>query len=242
VLADPRTPCIGSFDAGAGRCSPPSTPCIGSFHAGTGRCSSPRTPCICSSGAGARRCSPPRTPCICSFHAGAGRELVPPHSLHLLCWRWCWQMLDPPALLACAPDALVRADARPPHSLHVRLWHWCGQTLVGFLCSAPPAAPASSRLRRLLAPPPAASSSECAARSSPSAALPTSLASIVWQLPLFAGKRTGRSLVSLATRYHWQRGLFIDSGRCPAVNVHANASVDALLVQQQLSRQIDSTL
>jgi len=44
--------------------------------------------------------------------------LTPPHSLHLvihlLLCRWCWQMPAPPALLACAPDALVLADARPP--------------------------------------------------------------------------------------------------------------------------------
>ena len=32
----------------------------------------------------------------------------------VLLWRWCWQMLAPPALFALAPDALVLADARPP--------------------------------------------------------------------------------------------------------------------------------
>ena len=33
----------------------------------------------------------------------------------------------PPALLAPAPLALVRADARPPHSLHLLLSRWCWQ-------------------------------------------------------------------------------------------------------------------
>jgi len=40
--------------------------------------------------------------------------LATPHSLHLLLSRWCWQMLAPPHslhLLPTAPLALVRADA-----------------------------------------------------------------------------------------------------------------------------------
>ena len=39
----PRTPCIGSFGAGAGKCSPPRTPCMCSFCVceGTGRTSMP---------------------------------------------------------------------------------------------------------------------------------------------------------------------------------------------------------
>ena len=72
----PRTPCMCSFGAGAGRCSPLRTPCMCSFRAGAGRCSRPRTPCKCSFGAGAGRCSPPRTPCMCSFGAGAGTSTV----------------------------------------------------------------------------------------------------------------------------------------------------------------------
>ena len=35
--------------------------------------------------------------------------LAPPHSLHLLLMRWCWQMLA------------------PPHSLHLLLMRWCWQ-------------------------------------------------------------------------------------------------------------------
>jgi hypothetical protein len=38
--------------------------------------------------------------------------LAPPHSLHWLLWRWCWQMLAPPHSLHL--DALVLADARAP--------------------------------------------------------------------------------------------------------------------------------
>ena len=38
--------------------------------------------------------------------------LAPPHSLHMLLSRWCWQMLA------------------SPHSLHVLLSRWCGQMLV----------------------------------------------------------------------------------------------------------------
>jgi hypothetical protein len=82
------------------------------------------TPCICSSGAGAGRGSPPRTPCICSFGAGAGKGSVslpvlerprrapgarPPPAALLRS-----REARPPALLALAPPALVRADARPP--------------------------------------------------------------------------------------------------------------------------------
>jgi hypothetical protein len=36
-------PCIGSFGAGAGTCSPPRPPCICSFGAGAGRCPT----CVC---------------------------------------------------------------------------------------------------------------------------------------------------------------------------------------------------
>jgi len=83
---------------------------------------------------GEGRCWRPCTPCIGSFGAGAGR---------------C-----PPALLASAPLALVRADARPPALLASA--RWCRQTLrCLFFFAAPPAALASSRTRRLLAPPPA---------------------------------------------------------------------------------------
>jgi hypothetical protein len=93
----PRTPCIGSFDAGAGRGSPPRTPCIGSFGAGAGRGSAPRTPCIRFFGAGARRL------------------LAPAHSLHVLLSRWCWQRLAPRPAAAgpfCRIDPRVCAARR----------------------------------------------------------------------------------------------------------------------------------
>ncbi len=84
---------------------------------------------------------------------------APPHSLHVLIRRWCGQMLPPcmcstPALLASVPSALVLTDARPPallacapealcwqmpalpHYLHRSLSRRCGQTLGSVLCSA----------------------------------------------------------------------------------------------------------
>ena len=67
----------------------------------------------------------------------------PPHSLHRLLIRWCWQMLA------------------PPHSLHVLLRRWCEHRLRGFLFTVSAlAAPASSRPFRLRTPlPPAPTAS-----------------------------------------------------------------------------------
>ena len=103
------TPCICSFGAGAGRCSPPRTPCICSFGAGAGRCSPPRTPCMCSFGAGAGRCLPPRTPCMCSFGAGADRH----------CAASCARRL--PLCRPLRASAACLRHHRPPPALNSRL-------------------------------------------------------------------------------------------------------------------------
>ena len=87
----PRTPCIRSSGAGAGRGSPPRTPCICSFDAGAGRGPPPRTPCICSSGGCAdRHCAAsfaPRLPLLRPHRAPAAcprRSRLPPT---LRAWR-----------------------------------------------------------------------------------------------------------------------------------------------------------
>jgi hypothetical protein len=59
--------------ANPGRRACPRTRYMGSFCAGADRCSRPRTPCIGSSRPGADRCPRTRTSCICPFVAGVGR-------------------------------------------------------------------------------------------------------------------------------------------------------------------------
>ncbi len=39
-------------------------------------------------------------------------DSTPPHSLHVLLMRWCWQI------------------SAPPHFLHLLLWRWCWQMLA----------------------------------------------------------------------------------------------------------------
>ena len=117
-------------------------------------------------------------PSSSSSPAGIDSSASSWHSLHLLLWRWCWQMLAPPHSLHVLLMRWCWQMLAPPHSLHWLLMRWCGQTLRGFLRAAPPAVSASSRLRRLLAPSQAAATSEFSARSSSDAALPLSLASI----------------------------------------------------------------
>jgi hypothetical protein len=72
-------------------------------------------PCSWSSGAGAGRCSPFLTPCMCSFCADARRCSPPPPAL-LACAPFALVLADAraPALLAFAPFALLLAEARPP--------------------------------------------------------------------------------------------------------------------------------
>ena len=92
---------------------PPRTPCIRSFRAGAGRCSPPRTPCICSFGAGAGRCSPPPHSLHSLLLRWCWHRLAPPHSLHRLLWRWCGQTLRGFFFFA-APAPAALASSRLP--------------------------------------------------------------------------------------------------------------------------------
>jgi hypothetical protein len=98
-------------------------------------------------------------------------RFAPPHSLHLLLWCWCWQMLAPlhslhRLLWRCCGQMLAPPHSLhlflwlwcgqmppPPHSLHWLLWRVCGQTLRGFFCATPPTASASTSPRRCRLPP-----------------------------------------------------------------------------------------
>ena len=90
--------------------SNPRSPYIGSFGAGAGRCSPPRTPCICPFGASAGRCPPPALQFACAPFALVADARAPailalaPDALVLADAR-------PPALLAITPPALVLADS-----------------------------------------------------------------------------------------------------------------------------------
>jgi hypothetical protein len=102
---------------------------------------------------------------------------APPHSLHWLLWRWCWQMLPLPHSLNLLLWRWCWQMPAPPHSLHLSLRRWCGQTLRGFFIFAAPAPAASdsSRLRRLrvlLLPTRAVSSGKARCVLSPSSSAP----------------------------------------------------------------------
>ena len=51
--------------------------------------------------------------------------LAPPHSLHLLLCRWCWQMLAPPHSLHLLLCRWCWQRLDPPHSLQLFLRRWC---------------------------------------------------------------------------------------------------------------------
>ena len=144
--------------------------------------------------------------------------LDPPHSLHVLLMRWCWQMLAPPHSLhlflsrwcgqrLAPPHSLHWPLGRwcwqmldPPHSLHLLLWRLCGQTLRGFFCAAPPTDSASPSHRRMPAPLPAAADSAGGALFSPFSSASASLSlSVPSPNMLFESRTTRRALEMLGT-------------------------------------------
>ena len=58
---------------------------------------------------------------------------APPHSLHRLLSRWCWQMLAPPRSLNLFILRWCGQMLAPPHSLHWLLMRWCSQMLETLL-------------------------------------------------------------------------------------------------------------
>jgi hypothetical protein len=87
------TPCIGSFRAGAGRCSPPALLTLVPFALVWADARPSALLAFAPSALVRADARPPRTSCIGSFGAGAGR-CSPTRSLHRLVSRWCGQTLS----------------------------------------------------------------------------------------------------------------------------------------------------
>ena len=147
LAPQPHTPCMCSFSAGAGRCSPPRTPCIGSVCAGA---DSPplHTPCIGSFradvGTSSAACLPPRRPPPCpSPHFFCSGSPVP-------AWGHLCLPLPPPLLRCaaslsprCPPQARRALVARPLlHRSFCRLSSLCR---LCWCCWMPPSSAATTR-------------------------------------------------------------------------------------------------
>ena len=148
LAPQPHTPCMCSFSAGAGRCSPPRTPCIGSVCAGADTCPPLHTPCIGSfradEGTSSAACLPPRRPPPCPspdfFCSGSP---VP-------AWGHLCLPLPPPLLRCaaslsprCPPQARRALVARPLlHRSFCRLSSLCR---LCWCCWMPPSSAATTR-------------------------------------------------------------------------------------------------
>jgi hypothetical protein len=148
LAPQPHTPCMCSFSAGAGRCSPPRTPCIGSVCAGADTCPPLHTPCIGSFradvGTSSAACLPPRRPPPCpSPHFFCSGSPVP-------AWGHLCLPLPPPLLRCaaslsprCPPQARRALVARPLlHRSFCRLSSLCR---LCWCCWMPPSSAATTR-------------------------------------------------------------------------------------------------
>ena len=69
----------------------------------------------------------------------------PPHSLHVLLRRWCWQMLAPPHSLHWFLIRWCGQIPAPPHSLQSLLRRWCWHSLPrSVFCLSPPSVPSAA--------------------------------------------------------------------------------------------------